>query len=449
MEEDVMKKNYFKFFLIGVLLVSNINTLFAAQEPDEFQGYIKPLLLKIIPLIKPNTLLAAGPIEFNIDPDNIIYTAWGDKKYTAAFIERAVTLSIMAYEGAFLQANSSIIIYNLSKGVLPVLNEMKIRTNDAVSDETGMIMLDKMGVETLILGKIIEKDGKWILTLSVGESGFESDPLDREAQLRLIRKSVENFEKDDLSKEVITGNDEKQSAQATVPAPIIDRASKLSFRNTEIRPAVKAAVIGDDLYVSAYDRAINSVSASTRPAIIVFSKSKIPKVINSGHTDSINGFIPGVGVFYSFADDGLLICHSSSDYTEQYRLNNGRPIKTVALYSDGLIITNPGNPGSKTFDTKTRAECKEPISKSTEVADQKFRERIEIKNGLVSVYDSSDKELLQLGYYTDGQYGLIFNERNSYAGSETIERHLSVTDYGQSPRFWAPDDRKMRVDNTA
>ncbi|WP_461256591.1 hypothetical protein [Treponema sp. R80B11-R83G3] len=442
-----MKKR--KVFFIGVLMLITLNTVFAAQEPDGFQGFIKPVLLKIIPLIKPNTLLATGPIEFHIDPSNVLFTEFGDKKYSAAFVERALTLSIMMYEGAFIQANSSIIVLNLVKSVLPVLNDMKIDPNSFVSDETGYVMLDRMGVETLLLAKLIEKNGKWIFMLSAGDVDLESDPLDREAVIRMIRKSVEEMEKKDDKIPVPRPEKEPQpNQQATAPSPIIDKTSKLSFRTPEIRPAKQGVVVADGIYVSAYDYANNNASASTRPTMIVFTKNNVKRIINEGHTDSINGIIPSTGVFFSYADDGLVIGYSSSDFKEQYRFNNGRPVKTAVLTTDGYIVTNPGNMGSKIFDINTRAERKEPLLNYDEVKDLKFKERIEIRHGLVSVIDSANKEIAQMGFYLDGQYGLIFNDRTNYLGSETIERHLNVTDYGKSERLWTPTDRNMKkIDN--
>jgi hypothetical protein len=88
-------------------------------------------------------------------------------------------------------------------------------------------------------------------------------------------------------------------------------------------------------------------------------------------------------------------------------------------------------------------------SKISKADEQKFEERIVIGNGFVTVYDANNKEVSQLGFYRDGQYGLIFNDKKAYRGSEAIERHITVTEYGRQPRKWTPDDRKMRVDNTA
>lgn len=436
-----MKKR--KAFLIGVLMLITLNTVFAAQEPDGFQGYIKPVLLKIIPLITPNTLLATGPIEFHIDPTNIMYTEWGDKKYTASFIEKALTLSIMMYEGAFIQANSQIIVLNLVKGVLPVLKDMKIQPNEAVSDETGQVMLNKMNVDTLILGKLVEKDGKWLFSLSAGDMEIESDPLDHEAVIRLIRKSVEDMEKPDKKPDKPPEpQKEPQPTQATTPAPIIDKSSKLSFRSPELRPAKQGVVVADGVYVSVYDYSNNNASASTKPTMIVFSKNNVKKIINEDHTDQVNGIIPSTGVFFSYADDGLVICYSIADLKEKCRFVNGRPVKTAVLTTDGYIITNPGNKESKTFDVNTRTERKEPLN--YEIKEVKFKERIEIRHGLVSVIDSANKEIAQLGYYRDGQYGIIFDDKKHYSGSETIERHLNVTEHGKSERLWSPTEKNMK-----
>ena len=451
-----MKLKSFVSFMSVVLFAFCVNTKAPAAEPDIFQGYLKPLCLKVASMLPPSTFIAWGPMEVKLSEGTLIYSDFGlSKEYSEELLKDILADFTISGCTTYLHNNSKLNVSNYRKSVLRALYSLKIKRYAHISDESAQKLIKRLKVQYLLVGEIEEKDGVWIIKFGIGDDTIESDPLDREAKLRLIKQAVEDYERRNPPKpDKLPRQTPTTKPSATQPAPSIpaeDKSSKLAFQTEGLRPASMAFPLQSGRYIVIYPPRRNSPLASTTPAFVIFGDNKVWNITTrGGHSDTINGILlsPDKNQFYTYADDGLMIAYSTSPFKEISRLDNdSRPVKNAAFTSDGRhIVTNPGGEDSLTFDVATGTKVKSPATGiiETSAAD----DTLQIRNGIAGLYKDGTEPLQLIGLYDDDACPIIFNNGKSFSGIGMIERHINVIDYGKQPRLYDPSsDRRLKVDN--
>jgi hypothetical protein len=436
-----------------VLIALCINTRLSAEETDVITGFLRPVYINLANLIPPGTLVGHGPMEVNIGEDNILYSETGlSREKDAEYLKLILSVFTMTYGTAFLQENTHLVMLTQRMGVLPILNRLKIMPYDHVTEESGQLILNNLGVDHLIVGQLLNVDGKWIIRFDDGNgNSVESDLLDQEAMVRLIKRAKEYFEGQEKSDPPDDTKEVKEENPPTDEASLpVDRANKVIFRTDGIRSPSFENYLNANTFIAVYPPIRNSANASTQASFIIFNQdAKIIKTNNNSHKDTINGVLINADIdeFYTYSDDGVVIAHSLSTFNELYRLVNTRPVKTLSLTHNGFLITNPGNSDSKTFSVVTKAEVRQQsaadsiLQNKDVISDINFN----IRNGIIVANKKDGSELFQLAFFLDNEYGIIFQNSKKYSGSNLIEHHLDILEYNRPVRPFEKKDRDMRV----
>jgi len=363
----------------------------------------------------------------------------------------------MGFGTEFLQKTTQLIMLSQRMSVMPVLNRLRINPYDHVTEESGQRILNNLGVDYLITGKLLNVAGKWIIRLDDGNgNSIDSDPLDREAMISLIKKAKEGIKKDEKKdkerdkepetppKDVITPN------QASLPRP--DLSNKVIFRTEGIRSHSFTDNINADISIAVYPPKRNSPNASAQAGFIIFN-NKEPKILSVNlkvHKDVINGVLVNSDIdqFYTYSDDGVVIAYSSKTFEELYRLNNIRPVKTLSLTNNGFLVTNFDDSGSKVFSIATKSEVKQQIAADNIRQKTKITSDVNITardDGIMSAYGKDGGELFQLALFLDNEYAIIFRNSKKYSGSNLIGYHLDILEPSMPKRRFQEKDRDMRA----
>jgi len=448
-----MSKILFKLLSIVVLVIVIITNANAVEE-ETFVGFISQVCNRIVSLnlIPPGSLATVGPIKVSIDPDNIIYSELGlspDK--TTDFANRALSSYVMAIVTNALQ-RSNLSMLSLRITVLPVLSRLNIRTYDYVNEEKSIELMDALNVNNLIVGEVLNVEGKWQIRFGTGNSEVDSDLFDYETMLRLYRRAIAWYEPVEKEKnnDPITPPRETQE-ERRIPTPQENASlpvyTTLAFSLEDLRPASFTAPLAGDTFISVYAPIRNTANVSTQSSFIVLNKNGVAK-INNSHSDTINGVLPDPerNAFHVYGDDGNVITYSLTSFEEIGRFNNIRPVKNLALSYNGCLVTNPGSAGSRVFNlaTKTEVRGSAAVTLAASAVINTGDVLLTVRNGIIAMYDNG-RELFQLACYTDGSYGTIVNNQRNYTGTDDlIEQHLQVIDPGRPIRSFRQSDRAMR-----
>lgn len=444
------------FSVLSAVLIAFfcINSVISAQEVDVISGYLRPVYAELAKLIPPGTIIAHGPVQVDISAENILYSETGlNKDKDAEFLRLILSVYTMAFGTAFLQEHTYSTILNLRMGVLPILDELNVKYYSSVTEKSGQILLDKLNADYLVVAKILNVDGKWIILLEEGNgNSVKSDLLDQKAMISLIKraknynegKSIDSFE---TPKEDTKNKNEKEPPKYEgLP---VDRSDKIIFKIDGIRAPSFIEPLNANTFIAVYPPVRNTANASTYAGFVIFNKdNKILRVDKNSHKDIINGVLINAEreEFYTYSDDGFFIAFSQKTFNELYRYKNIRPVKTLSFTTNGLLITNNGDSASKIFSVETKSEVKKNnndkvLPKKDVSTDINFN----IIDGVISAKGKDGGELLQLALYLDNEYGVIIQEHKNYSGSYMIENHLEIKDFNGNKRSFEKSDLYKRV----
>jgi len=431
--------------LVALLLcVSNV----AADDAlDEVSGYyIGPALIRLANPLPKYSVAGIGGIEVELTESDILYSELG-RAESVDVVKFYVSTSLMLLGTQILIDNTDITWIDVSRRISKTLTDLQLQPYINISDASAKKMLDQLGADYLIFGKMKydSTSGKWVITFKRDgdqKNKEEKIELNQEMTFRLVKKIMDLVPPQPIppkkpDEQIFqVNNDDKKPEQYFDPIILPTKSRyQFSFIPEGLRPATIVRQLFENTFVSVHEPKKNRTNPIVASTLAVFDVEKLEINAYITYKGNVNGIQSDEKYFYAYGSDGAV----------QYNINT---LKTVNHFSPRVNVkkfslTKLGNivletaKGTMYFNSDGNKLDKLPAGDELLSAKEKNGNVI-ISDGFVKII-GDDNQTKQFALYMDDASGIIDNQRG-YNGTRLIERHLKL-----EKRNFEPSDRKNRI----
>ena len=439
-----MKKTSIIALLMTVVLYLFVTgQVFSIEPGEEVAGNLRPVLLKVTDTVERFSRIFIGPVAVDITEEDIVYSELNIGT-SLQLLKQRLSQWVMFYGTEFLKRHSGLNLRDVRGQVLPALKAMNLNTYDAIDEDTAQALMSRVAAHYMVLGKIVNRGGKWIILLHDGRGNtWGETEFDEEVMLRLVKWLIDQPEPESEPEAEKSEPDSEPEPNAiasssSVP-PEQDRYNRYFFRDRNTRSVQFTRALNESGMVIVVYQPLYGQNAEIRPAFVILdlnAREILNVSTSTRHRDRINGVQRSQDgkTFWTYGEDGLVVCYSTSTFQELYYIETRAPVKSLGLTKEGFLVTNFGDSSGKVYDQQTQRELRRRISNSSILNfgskdDPDFRYR----DGIV-ILSKNNQEILKTALYEDGIAGIIYNDDKEYKGDQ-IERHIDVLEHNRrTPR---------------